>query len=80
MRVKCRGLDWCKKSDREKELEYALLLMVYQYCTDSKEEYMDHAFMAAGETAFSALGLENGESAENVWKRIERIEDEMHGR
>lgn len=41
----------------------ALRLMVYQYCTTERSgnEVFDHEFMIAGETAFSVLGIDQGE-------------------
>ena len=59
---------------REKELEYALLLMVYQYCTDHGVVF--HNFMSAGEEAFRVLGIENCTSCDEIWKRIEELEHE----
>lgn len=45
-------------------LEEALILMVCQYCvTDGK---LDHRYMCAGEHAFAALGLKNGDSVEKL--------------
>ena len=42
------------------QLEEALMLMVYQYCvTDNR---LDHRYLCAGEHAFAALGLQNGDS------------------
>ena len=49
---------------RIEQLEEALMLMVYQYCVT--DERLDHRFMCAGEHAFAALGLKNGESAERL--------------
>lgn len=46
------------------QLEEALMLMVYQYCvTDNR---LDHRYMCAGEHAFAALGLQNGDSVEKL--------------
>ena len=46
------------------QLEEALMLMVYQYCvTDNR---LDHRYMCAGEHAFSALGLQNGDIVEKL--------------
>lgn len=64
---------------REKRLEYALLLMVYQYCHATENgdcEYLHHQWMSAGETAFDVLGLSDSEPSENVWKRIKALEKE----
>lgn len=63
---------------RERDLEYALLLMVFQYCTKGKDEsaWMCHEYMAAGETAFSVLGIDVGDPANEIWERIERMEKE----
>ena len=45
-------------------LEEALMLMVYQYCvTDNR---LDHRYLCAGEHAFAALGLQNGDSVEKL--------------
>lgn len=46
------------------QLEKALLLMVYQYCVT--DGWLDHRFMCAGEHAFAALGLENGDHVEKL--------------
>ena len=46
------------------QLEEALMLMVYQYCVT--EDRLDHRYMCAGEHAFAALGLENGDSVEKL--------------
>ena len=56
------NLDEAKK--RIEQLEEALMLMVYQYCVT--DDRMDHRYMCAGEHAFAALGLENGESVERL--------------
>lgn len=66
------------KSKREHDLEYALLLMVYQYCAEGNDEsaWMNHEYMTAGEIAFSVLGIDVGDSASEVWERIERMEKE----
>ena len=46
------------------QLEEALILMVYQYCvTDNR---LDHRYLCAGEHAFAALGLQNGDSVEKL--------------
>ena len=42
------------------QLEEALMLMVYQYCVT--DDRLEHRYMCAGEHAFAALGLENGDS------------------
>lgn len=40
------------------------MLMVYQYCvTDNR---LDHRYMCAGEHAFAALGLQNGDIVEKL--------------
>ena len=46
------------------QLEEALMLMVYQYCVTDKR--LDHRYMCAGEHAFVALGLENGDSVDKL--------------
>lgn len=46
------------------QLEEALMLMVYQYCVT--DDRLDHRYMCAGEHAFAALGLENGDSVEKL--------------
>lgn len=48
------------------QLEEALMLMVYQYCVT--DDRLDHRYMCAGEHAFAALGLENGD-------RVEKLEE-----
>ena len=46
------------------QLEEALMLMVYQYCvTDNR---LDHRYLCAGEHAFAALGLQNGDIVEKL--------------
>lgn len=47
-------------------LEEALMLMVYQYCVT--DDRLDHRYMCAGEHAFAALGLQNGD-------RVEKLEE-----
>ena len=59
---------------REKKLEYALLLMVYQYCTDNN--HLDHSFMTAGEEAFRALGITLNTPVKEIEDRIEQLESE----
>ena len=59
---------------REKKLEYALLLMVYQYCTDNN--HLDHQFMTAGETAFRALGITLDTPVKEIEDRIDQLESE----
>jgi len=51
-------------------LRNALILMVLQYCTD-EDGYLWNRCMAAGEAAFRALGVENGDSADKLWARLE---------
>lgn len=46
------------------QLEEALMLMVYQYCVT--DDRLDHRYMCAGEHAFAALGLQNGDSVETL--------------
>ena len=48
------------------QLEEALMLMVYQYCVT--DDRLDHRYMCAGEHAFAALGLQNGD-------RVEKLEE-----
>ena len=45
------------------DYDQALRMMVYQYCTTERagDEVFDHEFMIAGETAFSVLGIDQGE-------------------
>ena len=38
--------------------------MVYQYCVTDKR--LDHRYMCAGEHAFVALGLDNGDSVDKL--------------
>ena len=56
------NLDEAKK--RISQLEEALMLMVYQYCVT--DDRLEHRYMCAGEHAFAALGLENGDSVDNL--------------
>ena len=58
------GVGECHLLDRIRQLEEALLLMVDQYCV--RDGRLDHLFMCAGEHAFAALGLEQGDDAEMV--------------
>nr|DAR21956.1 MAG TPA: hypothetical protein [Caudoviricetes sp.] len=46
------------------QLEEALMLMVYQYCVT--DDRLEHRYMCAGEHAFAALGLKNGDSVERL--------------
>lgn len=46
------------------QLEEALMLMVYQYCVT--DDRLDHRYMCAGEHAFAALGLQNGDGVEKL--------------
>ena len=57
-----------------KELEYALLLMVYQYCVDNNA--LDHSFMCAGETAFRVLGITLDTPVSEIERRIDELERE----
>lgn len=63
-----------QKMNREKELEYALLLMVYQYCVEGNKMY--HAFMCAGETAFRVLGITLDTPVSEIERRIDELESE----
>lgn len=56
-------------ADAIEELQDALLLMVLQYCT-TDDELLYHSFMSAGENAFAALGLENGQQTDLLWDRV----------
>ena len=56
------NLDEAKK--RISQLEEALMLMVYQYCVT--DDRLEHRYMCAGEHAFAALGLENGDSVDKL--------------
>lgn len=49
---------------RISQLEEALMLMVYQYCVT--DDRLEHRYMCAGEHAFAALGLENGDSIDKL--------------
>lgn len=60
-------------ADAIEKLEYALLLMVLQYCT-TDDGVLFHSFMTAGENAFSVLGLENGQQEALLWCKIDRME------
>lgn len=66
-----KAVDQLKK--RVNQLEYALLLMVSQYCVEP-DGTVTHLFMSAGEHAFEALGIGNYESEENLELMIERLE------
>lgn len=56
------------------QFEEALLLMVYQYCSED-DSYVSHRWMTAGEHAFAALGIENFCSIETISKRLDEMED-----
>ena len=57
---------------RIEQLEDALMLMVHQYCVT--DEKLDHRYMCAGEHAFAALGLKNGDSVEKLEKMMDSTE------
>lgn len=57
-----------------KKLEYALLLMVRQYCADDNCLYHQHMF--AGEEAFRVLGITLETPVEEIDDRIEQLERE----
>lgn len=59
-------------ADAIEELEYALLLMVLQYCT-TDDGLLFHEFMSAGENAFAVLGLENGQQEAPLWYKLDRM-------
>ena len=59
-------------ADAIEELEYALLLMVLQYCT-TDDGLLFHEFMTAGENAFAVLGLENGQQEAPLWYKLDRM-------
>ena len=59
-------------ADAIEELEYALLLMVLQYCT-TDDRLLFHEFMSAGENAFAVLGLENGQQEAPLWYKMDRM-------
>lgn len=64
--MKCRAMMNGDENKRIAQLEEALMLMVYQYCiTDDR---LDHRYMCAGEHAFAALGIQNGD-------RVEKLEE-----
>lgn len=54
------------------DYDVALRMMVGQYCTYNIDgrEILSHHFMSAGEFAFKVLGLEEGQSAENIFEGI----------
>ena len=67
--MRCRAMmsgdEACK---RIAQLEEALMLMVYQYCVT--DDRLEHRYMCAGEHAFAALGLENGDSVDKLEKML----------
>ena len=69
--MKCRAMmngdEACK---RTAQLEEALMLMVYQYCVT--DDRLDHRYMCAGEHAFAALGLQNGDSVEKLEEMLKQ--------
>ena len=67
-----KDTSWWQAADAIEELEYALLLMVLQYCT-TDDGLLFHEFMSAGENAFAALGLENGQQEAPLWYKIDRM-------
>lgn len=58
-------------ADAIEELEYALLLMVLQYCT-TDDGLLFHEFMTAGENAFAVLGLKNGQQEAPLWFKMNK--------
>ena len=54
-------------------LEYALILMVLQYCTDD-DGTIWHQYMSAGETAFATLGITLKTNPQVLWERLEELE------
>lgn len=60
------------KTEREKRLEFALLLMVNQYCA-KPEGYVQHEWMTAGELAFDLLGIDDFTPCEEIYKMIEEM-------
>lgn len=61
------------KNKRIEELEYALRLMVYQYCVayDGEDPVsLDHQFMCAGEQAFLALGYHQGDPVAQLEREL----------
>ena len=52
------------------QVRNALILMVLQYCTDD-DGYLWNRCMSAGEAAFKVLGVNNGDSADELWARLE---------
>ena len=59
-------------ADAIEKLEYALLLMVLQYCT-TDDGLLFHEFMSAGENAFAVLGLVNGQQEAPLWCKMDRL-------
>ena len=57
---------------RIEQLEYALALMVYQYCQNG--DYVTHLHMTAGEHAFAALGIADYTSVEKIEEMLDRRE------
>ena len=72
VQIGCRGMLQNEAADAIEELEYALLLMVLQYCT-TDDGLLFHEFMTAGENAFAVLGLENGQQESPLWRKIDRM-------
>ena len=62
------------------QLEYALALMVCQYCRDCDNTHVTHLCMSAGEHAFAMLGLKDYTPVEVVEDMYERMENEMADR
>lgn len=61
-----------------RQLQYALLLMVSQYCTED-DGTVFHRFMTAGEHAFAVLGItEPMISESDLESMIESLEKEMY--
>lgn len=63
------NLDDAKK--RISQLEEVLMLMVYQYCVT--DDRLEHRYMCAGEHAFVALGLENGDSVDKLEEMLKLL-------
>lgn len=68
---------------REKELEYALLGMVIQYCTEDRYpedgggKCLCHRWMEAGEVAFAVLEIDEGTPVDELYDRADELDHEL---
>lgn len=66
--TKYTGRGFCVMNEREKELENALLWIIYEQCAYNGKLYA--WLLIHGAEAFAALGLSDGCPVEDVEKRL----------